>query len=318
MAGSDSLRLGISGLELSRRYYEEYAAPLLAANFRRDMGEITVGLAGEGSECFGFDDLLSTDHDYGPSFCIWLSAGAYSRLGAELAEMYAALPQEYLGVSFRFRREEAKWRRGVIKTEAFYAKFLGRPSPPETARDWLMIPEEYLAVATNGELFQAPDTDFVRTRNALLAFYPEDVRRKKIAANLVRMAHAGQINYSRMAQRRDSVAARLALNKFIEAAMRTAYLLRRRYCPYYKWMRRGMDALYDMAELSTLLDSLAANDVFVPANELIITAACGCIIELLHAQGLSAEDDTYLERQACAVAAGITGEEIKKLPIFMG
>ena len=38
-------------------------------------------------------------------------------------------------------------------------------------------------------LFHVPDTEFVRTREKLLAFYPEDVRRKKLAASLVRMGY---------------------------------------------------------------------------------------------------------------------------------
>ena len=203
-------------------------------------------------------------------------------------------------------------RRGVIRTGDFYIKFLGTRTAPETPREWLAIPETYLAAATNGVLFHAPDTEFVRTRERLLAFYPEDVRRKKLAANLVRMAHAGQVNYFRMTRREDAIAARLALDQFIGHAMRALYLLNRQYCPYYKWMWRGLEKLPRQAGLPALLRSLAA------VGALDADAACANIITLLHEQGLSGLDDGYLERQAYAVTDGIADTAIKNLPVLMG
>ena len=274
---------------------------------------------GEGSECFGFDDWLSMDHDYGPSFCIWLSDGLFDEIGGALSELYASLPQEYMGVRYAYRREQSAGRRGVIRTGDFYRKFLGTRTAPETPREWLAIPETYLAAATNGVLFHVPDTEFVRTREKLLAFYPEDVRRKKLAASLVRMAHAGQVNYFRMARREDAVAARLALDQFIEHAMCALYLLNRQYCPYYKWMWRGLEKLPRQAGLPALLRGLAAVGALdADAAEPLVDAVCTNIIALLHEQGLSELDDGYLERQAYAVTGGIADTAIRNLPVLMG
>lgn len=72
------------------------------------------------------------------------------------------------------------------------------------------------------------------------------------------MAHAGQVNYFRMTRREDAVAARLALDQFIGHAMRALYLLNRQYCPYYKWMWRGLEKLPRQAGLPALLRSLSA------------------------------------------------------------
>ena len=214
------LCLEIPGVELASGFYRDFGRPALLSRFEPYMDRMTIGLVGEGSECFGFDDRLSMDHDYGPSFCIWLSRDLYEEIGPAVAQVYDSLPRDYKNVSFGLRREQAEGRRGVIPTLPFYQKFLGNKVPPESALQWLAIPESYLAVATNGVLFHSPDTEFVRIRKQLLDFYPEDVCKKKLAANLVKMAHAGQVNYERMAKREDPVAARLALDQFIEAAIR--------------------------------------------------------------------------------------------------
>lgn len=56
----------MKGLELCRLYYEEVGAPELKARFPELMSRAAVGLSGQGSDCLGFDDEFSRDHDYGP------------------------------------------------------------------------------------------------------------------------------------------------------------------------------------------------------------------------------------------------------------
>ncbi len=74
----------MKGLELCRLYYDEVGAPELKARFPELMRRAAVGLSGQGSDCLGFDDELSRDHDFGPGFLIWLSDEDYERYGAEL------------------------------------------------------------------------------------------------------------------------------------------------------------------------------------------------------------------------------------------
>ena len=89
----------MQGLELSRRYYETYGRPMLEAKFPELVPLLAVGLAGSGSECLGFDDAISEDHDFDPGFCIWLPGeDVVDRKAAfQLERAYAALPSEFEG-----------------------------------------------------------------------------------------------------------------------------------------------------------------------------------------------------------------------------
>ena len=49
----------------------------------------------DGSECFGYDDLISADHDYFPRFFIWLDDEAYEKYGEALQATYRKLPQRW-------------------------------------------------------------------------------------------------------------------------------------------------------------------------------------------------------------------------------
>ena len=62
----------MKGIELCERFYHEYGAPMLDESFGDIKHLLAVGIMGSGSECFGYDDELSWDHDFEPGFCIFL------------------------------------------------------------------------------------------------------------------------------------------------------------------------------------------------------------------------------------------------------
>jgi hypothetical protein len=53
----------MQGLRLAREFYLTYGEPMLRESFGDMLDRIAVGLVGPGSECYGFDDTLSRDHD---------------------------------------------------------------------------------------------------------------------------------------------------------------------------------------------------------------------------------------------------------------
>ena len=71
--------------EKSRRFFNNEVAPMIRGSFRAYETRIAVGIAGEGSDCFGYDDLISRDHDFGTGVCLWLTDKDYREIGIEMA-----------------------------------------------------------------------------------------------------------------------------------------------------------------------------------------------------------------------------------------
>ncbi len=304
----------MKGLELCREYYFQCADSALKRRFGVRAERIAAGLAGEGSECLGFDDAISRDHEFGPGFCLWLTDEDFDGFGDELRRFYAELPAEFMGLSRRSTPQGAS-RVGVMRIGDFYARFTGSRGVPENCAAWLRIPEHALAAATGGEVFCDGLGEFSRLRAALLPCYPEDVRLKKLAARLFAMAQAGQYNYPRMAKRGDQTAASLALAEFAKAALSALHLLNRRYAPYYKWLFRSA------AELTRLSD--AAREVgalYAPGagRESLIESICGRVGAFLREEGLSSSRDPFLVAQAAEATRRIKNEYLGKLSVTAG
>lgn len=83
----------MTGLELAREYYMRHGRAALERSVPELAARLAVGLAGEGSECFGFDDALSRDHDWGPAFCIWMEEDDFRAHGKTVQAVYDRLPR---------------------------------------------------------------------------------------------------------------------------------------------------------------------------------------------------------------------------------
>lgn len=326
----------IKGLDLSSQYYEAYGKEMIATKFPQLASRIAVGLAGQGSECFGFDDEISKDHDYGPSFCMWLTEEDYQTYGQALAAAYEALPKDFAGVSGRVVSTHGGGRVGVHSIQNFYYGLLGTDKIPQTNREWLYLPESRLAAATNGVVFRDDLGEFTAFRNALLAFYPEDVRVKKIAARAAVMAQSGQYNYSRLMKRGETVAAELALAEFIKHAISMIYLLNKQYTPFYKWMHHGLRELQVLSETAELFSMLTESPCQSAAWEgakpedylyqlnikdekvLLIETICGMVIGELRKQGLTTVQDSFLEAHTMEIMSHIKDEFIRNMHVMDG
>ncbi len=309
----------LKGLELARRLYKERFAPLLESELGDLRPSMALGLVGEGSECFGYDDDISRDHDWGAAFCIWLPQELLERSAERLERALAQLPERFLGARVRMAPQLRVGRVGPLSLEGFYRRFLNVPGVPASLAEWRAVPEHYLAVATNGEVFEDGLGRFSEIRRGLLAFYPEDLRLKKIAARCVAASQAGQYNLPRMLARHDYAAVELCRGRFMEAFTSLVFLLHRRYAPFYKWAARAMAELSPLgAGLSATLGHLACLSPVEHGHEdfaALVEDLCQRVADLLVEQGLSASRDPWLYEQGPAVQARIASEALRRMPV---
>lgn len=306
----------MKGLELAEHYWKDVGEPVIREVCPQALAHLAAGLVGEGSECLGYDDDISRDHDWGPKFCIWLDDEAMALYGEILSRVYQAMPDEFMGYSRIKPGAQSADREGVIRTDVFYSRFLGRTSMPLSLMDWMELNEEGISAATNGEVFYDGNGRFTRIRNQLLCYYPEDVRRKKLSGRCAKAAQSGQYNYTRCLRRGDRTAALQALAEFTIHIQAALYLLNRKYRPYYKWTNRMLRELGpEEARIASNLDALTEGDLTMKAEE--IERISGRLIEALRRQGMTNSHSSFLLDHGAIIQSGISDEQIRTLPLML-
>ena len=343
--GSDSATLlsdvsdvsGMNGMEMARRFWEQAGKPMLQSRYPDYAERIAVGLVGYGSECFGFDDALSRDHDFGARFCLWLTDEDYAAIGTALQADYERIAHAWrsehssadLPDSPATPRAQGSMRRdGVFRIGDFFETLTGyREAPPQDAsHEWLALDESTLATATNGRIFADALGIFSKTRQGF-TFMPEDVRLSLISRRLGMLAQAGQYNLPRMLQRGDGAAAMTSIHEFAQAAISLVFLVNNPvsvgYAPYYKWrfaaLRRlsrrmatrlsgvcaQLEEILHLASAAcfgvpgTTTEHKASTMATPPADRInaIIERICADIVGELRREGLTRSQETFLEWQ---------------------
>lgn len=232
---------------------------------------------------------------------------------------YEALPKEFMGFAGRVEEEQGKGRVGVLCLEDFYMEILGQDCVPEREEEWFAISESALCTAVSGNVFEYNFGLFTKMREEILAYYPEEVWRKKLAESLAKAAQAGQYNYARAMKRGERIAAEICLTEFAKEAMQIVYLLNKKYAPFYKWMHRGLRELAVCGEIGDMLSLLyqvsdpaeawegaGAADFLYQINTgdgraVVIEAVCNVLVQTLNEMGLSRVQDNFLQSHVAEV-----------------
>ncbi len=308
----------MAGIELAREYYELYGRKMLEESFPALLPYVACGICGSGSECFGYDDEVSRDHDMEPGFCIFLpSENVVDRRTAFLLERaYTKLPKEYGGLRRSLVHPAGGNRKGVLRTAEFFRDRCGSADGVLTAGQWFRTPEQALAEAVNGEIFYDGYGEVSRIRKNL-AFFPEDVRLKKLAGELFIMEQAGRYNYPRCIAHGETGAAQLAVIEYAKSAMHVIFLLNRVYMPFYKWRFRALRSLSVLSSAADVLEELLTTDNADPQKKRQMMESVDCaIIEELGKQALSDEAGNEPGAHAYAVNGRIRDGEIRNLHIL--
>ena len=96
----------MKGMELSERFFRDWAEPELRDACGYLLERCAAGLLGPNSQAIGYDDELSRDHAWGPFFVLWtpddLPESELDRLRQTLE---SSLPDEFLGFPLSARRD---------------------------------------------------------------------------------------------------------------------------------------------------------------------------------------------------------------------
>ncbi len=328
----------VSGIELSRAFYREAVAPILAARFPDTPH--SAALLGPGSDVLGFDSMRSTDHDWGPRMLVFVREHDHAALSAKMiAALVAQLPPTFRGYSTNFAQPDAHGVRWMEPGEAGNAHhgvkvtavrpwlrtMLGvdfKGDTPPTNLDWLLIPQQHLLEVTSGEVFHDGLGELSRIRK-MLAWYPDDVWFFLMASQWMRISQEEPFA-GRCAEAGDELGARIIVARLVRDLMRLCFLIERRYAPYSKWLGSAFARLRCAPELrAPLAAALAAGDWQV--REAHLCLAYEALARMHNALGITPTLDTAVrpfhdrpfrvigaERFATALIAAIRDPEIAR------
>ena len=311
----------MKGLELAERYYRAFGESMIREQFPEWEGRIATGLTGSGSECYGWDDEVSADHDFEPGFCLFLPGEDVldRRTAFQLERAYAKLPAEFEGYARQKMGPAGGQRHGVFRREEYFRDRLGCLPESMTANDWLRLPDWALAEAVNGKIFRDDAGDMIRSRE-ILRNMPEDIRRKRLAGHLLMMAQSGQYNFRRCLLHGETGAAQLAIGEFAGHAMHTAFLLERKYRPYYKWSFRALKELPGGEDLARSLEWLLTTENGPETAEdkyFCMEGIASEVIDRLQEQGVTQASCGDLEKHAYSLNDGIRDAGVRNLNIMV-
>ena len=247
----------IQALDISEEFYECVAKESLYEHFRAYVSRMAIGLVGEGSECFGFDDAVSTDHDWGPGFCIWLTREDYKLIGKDLQKWYEKLPMSYKG--YIRKNVNGAGRVGVFCMDDFVRYFTGYTNASEIpdANALLAVSEDGMSCLLNGRIFHDPSGEFSRRRDAFYDIFDTKIWNIQLAYSVINLGKYGQYNYPRSMKRGDYVTAQMVLYKYVEELLKFVHYVNHVFPPYYKWLKKSASGLEKLAVLADLTDALA-------------------------------------------------------------
>lgn len=310
----------MTGLALARSFYENLAAPA----FKRDTpdlyGKLAFGLVGPGSECYGYDDETSRDHDWGPRVGVWSPDDLPQKELERLRTVYGKLPKRYLGYGPIERLDRTARRDGILPARRYFQQLIGFPEPPRRPLEWFAVPEWALSISVNGAVFEDNDGTVTTWRKSLMDYFPDAVRRKKLAVHLKRAGQAGQYNVYRTIQRGDVPVTFHQVALFLRESAALLHLIHGVFMPIEKWIYRSLRDLPGRSQtVSGLLEEIAAifpTTIQINTTEALLAAINRTANEILREirdAGWTDADVPFLYDCGLEIEASIGDESVRSV-----
>lgn len=250
----------VSGRELSRRFYQHQVRPVLHTGYPGLPH--SAALLGRGSEVLGFDDEMSTDHNWEPRVLLFLREADHTRYGEAVERsLRDALPARIAGYPTQF---------SISTLRTYMREHLDLDVDGGIeARDWLTLPEQRLRMVTAGAVYH--DEVGLQVLRDRLAYYPHDVWlylliaawwRVHPEANL--MGRAGFVG--------DELGSRVIASQLVHDLMHLCFLLERQYAPYSKWFGTAFSRLECASSLAPILQGVSEADTWSDRRDALAAA----------------------------------------------
>src|SRR5499427_3002299 len=318
----------MSGGELSRRFYVDVVAPLLAEEMP-GLG-YAAGRLGSGSDVLGFDDAMSRDHDWGCRLTLLVDEPDRDAVPQITGLLEHGLPESYRGYPVRFplTRDPALTHKVEVATvTGFAVSRLGvDPARELSVLDWLVLTGQSVLEVIAGPVFADRTSELAQVR-AVLRWYPPDIERYVLAAGWQRLTQEMPM-VGRAADRGDELGSRLLSARLAGDLIWLAFAVSRRWPPYPKWrgtvfrtLEVAADLAGPLAAATTAPDWRGRENGLAQASEVLLGAQ--------RARGLPAPpaaitpfwDRPYRtvdEAVQQALLADITDPHVTQLPTSIG
>lgn len=296
----------IRGMKLCENFFNDYAKTIMEDNFPNL--KYSAGLIGYGSDVLGYDDVVSTDHMWGPRFYLFLSKEDITKKDEIFNVLSENLPYTYKGYSVNFTEPDINdcgvqhpkfISEGKVNPLIFIQTFddylieqlgisdLDNIKPYE----WLAFSEHRLLSLVSGKFF----VDGLHCTEILskIKYYPRDVKLYLIASNW-EIISSEQAFVKRCGECGDEIGSRIICSRICERLMRLCFLYKDTYAPYSKWFGTAFSSLDIDGKIKKMIcEALSADDL--TKREKMLVQAQAFIADLHNASGLTEFVDYQIE-----------------------
>ncbi|MCL1857802.1 MAG: DUF4037 domain-containing protein [Oscillospiraceae bacterium] len=259
----------IKNTDLCESFFNECCLPVLRQNYPNL--KVSAGMMTAGSQVLGYDDIVSTDHGWGPCPILFLS-DCDLHMRDELTVVFEKnLPSIYKGYS-----GTNVW---ITTLNEVIEMYIGEM--PQNDIDWLSISEHRLLGLTAGRIFI--DMINIQETRDKLSFYPQDVKLYLIASQW-RILARERAFVKRCSQVGDELGSRIVCTHIAERLMRLCFLYKNKYAPYSKWFgtafkRLSLDNIHDEITAAISANTIAEReDHILNAQILVVELHNSCNI----------------------------------------
>jgi len=255
----------IPGITLSRDFYISEVCPLLDIHFPHLPH--AAGLLGTGSDVLGFDDPISTDHNWGPTVLIFLTDDDF-HLKQEINQILRReLPYEFCG--YPVNVEEVPDEPGTVimkpistgpvnhrifltTVRKFIQHHLGFDTDqPLLTLDWLTFPSQKLRSITSGAVHFDSIGDLSKQRTRF-AYYPHGIWLYLQACGWKRIEQEEHL-MPRAGYAGDELGSAIIASRLVRDIMNLCFLMEKVYAPYPKWFGSAFNQLKCAPKFNPLL-----------------------------------------------------------------